>query len=334
MSSSVRGELAKRRRIEKPAPAGVNALDKASRLLIPYQLPRVVPAIQELPFCQVIRDAQQWTRMGWWQLGCTCRGLATAPGYAICKKINTLYYERLAAQYCFAVGVMDHVAAPVIPTHLLSEAGELLKRIENRTSVRGETDLMRASREGNADRIEELLALGVDVNATSRHGSTSLMEAVMHSTEQVVRLLLDGQANPNAMDRYGVSVLDEATTPRDSRIFELLLLRKANVNRAAQDGTTPLMLASRMNCPELVRLLISAKALVNQTDGEGRTALMRAASNAGQAAIKELLSHGADLNVKAAAGQTALSVATHNRCTDAMQLLLEARANPSEGKNS
>jgi ankyrin repeat protein len=67
--------------------------------------------------------------------------------------------------------------------------------------------LINACREGQLDRVELLLAGGVDVNAQDKLGWTALMYASANGQKDTVELLLAKGADVNAQDEYGRTVL-------------------------------------------------------------------------------------------------------------------------------
>jgi ankyrin repeat protein len=333
--------VAKRSRNEKPEqtglPSNLDALDKVSRLATLWQLNAVQPLVPQLKFGQVVREVRQWLGCGWFQLACCSKAFSGA--YVLCMKVNTLYRDRLAHEYCRALVVMDQRRTPpAIPERLLSESRRLLRRIENHTQ--GYTDLMRAAQANQVDTTERLLDLGADVRAVSWDGCTPLMEAVRHSGEPVVRLLLDARSDPNGVDRLGHCVLHQALGRNKTPVVQLLLDRGANPNLAGNGGgSTPLISAASKNDGQGVRLLLAAKAEINRTNRGGWTALMGAAFGAQTDALKELLAHKADPNVVCPDvaypnGMSALSLAITRGWLDTVRLLLEGGADPRLGQGA
>lgn len=67
----------------------------------------------------------------------------------------------------------------------------------------GFTELMFASSLGDIQKISELLAKGVDINAQDDQGKTALMFASMNGLLEVVALLVQIGANPNLTTKAG-----------------------------------------------------------------------------------------------------------------------------------
>lgn len=101
--------------------------------------------------------------------------------------------------------------------------GELLRRHAdpNVADGHGETPLIAAARISFNQAAEWLIAMGADVNEDNRMGETPLIIAVQQRDLPLVKLLLDHGANPDKTDSaQGFSARDYAK--RDSRSPELL----------------------------------------------------------------------------------------------------------------
>lgn len=136
--------------------------------------------------------------------------------------------------------------------------------------------LLEAAREGDAERVAELLASGVPVDAESPNGMTAL---------HVASLLGHG------------------------KLVELLLHEGANVDDAAVNGMTPLMRAAMNGHAGVVERLLAAGARVDHQATYGATALMSAADGGHAAVVRKLLAAGADPSLRAGNGETASSLA-------------------------
>ena len=85
------------------------------------------------------------------------------------------------------------------------------------------TPLMKAAKEGNAEKVQELLAAGADVNAQDERGLTPLMWAAGNSFQNTVQILLNAGADIDIKNNKGRTALD--LTRNSDEIKELL--RKA-----------------------------------------------------------------------------------------------------------
>jgi len=135
---------------------------------------------------------------------------------------------------------------------------------------------------GDIRKVENLLNLGVDVNATDGLGYSALIDAE-------------------------ACTLHDKLTESRVQLVELLISKGAVVNHRASDGSTALMYAARNGDTEAVKALLRNGATVNIADSEGETALMKAAaSSCTEETVRALLSAGADLNARDHKGRNAL----------------------------
>lgn len=98
--------------------------------------------------------------------------------------------------------------------------------------------LLDAAAAGDQTKIEQLIALGANVNYVSKKGDhfTALLWACFKQKYRVAHILLDNGANPNISSRTGKNALFYAVGPRDDD-FELvkhLLKRGANLQDLVQ----------------------------------------------------------------------------------------------------
>src|SRR5579863_7134139 len=91
-------------------------------------------------------------------------------------------------------------------------------------------DIFTAAQNDDLNRVEALLAGGVNVNAANHAGATALMIASQHGHLDVVRTLLDKGASVNACDPDGESALAIASQHGQSDVVKLLIARGATVD--------------------------------------------------------------------------------------------------------
>jgi len=161
--------------------------------------------------------------------------------------------------------------------------------------------LLNASRDGNVDTINELLASGVDPNKTDSYGNTPLSIAAHFGKSETIELLLKSGAHIDGIDGK-MSPLQCAAYSRHAETARLLLKYNADPNRADQYGRTPLAIAASHGDAILAKLLLEAGANVEQADKFGWRPLHVAlrstqTSNPGRlATVKTLLEYSADPN--------------------------------------
>ena len=202
---------------------------------------------------------------------------------------------------------------------------------------------------GHRDAVLKRIAAGADVNAAQGDGTTPLHWAVYKIDADLVRALLDRGAKPDVINNYGSSPLAEAVKVANARLVEMLLDAGSNVEVSNQEGQTALMLAARAGSVEVADQLVSHGANVNAHEKwRGQTALMWAADAGSAELTRFLIDHKADVNARALAndwptqltgeprnqyrptgGLTPLLYAARSGCTDCVQALLAAGADPN-----
>jgi ankyrin repeat protein len=202
---------------------------------------------------------------------------------------------------------------------------------------------------GNRDAALKRIAAGADVNAAQGDGTTPLHWAVYRIDADLARALLERGAKPDVLNNYGSSPLAEAVKVANARLVGMLLDAGSNAEVPNQEGQTALMLAARTGSLEVAELLVHHGANVNALEKwRGQTALMWAADAHSAELTRFLIDHKADVNARALAtdwpsqltgeprnqyrptgGLTPLLYAARSGCTDCVQALLDAGADPN-----
>jgi ankyrin repeat protein len=202
---------------------------------------------------------------------------------------------------------------------------------------------------GHRDAALKMIAAGADVNATQGDGTTPLHWAVYKVDADLARALLARGAKPDVMNKYGSSPLAEAVKVANARLVEMLLDAGSNAEVPNQEGQTALMLAARAGSLDVARLLVRHGANVNAKEKwRGQTALMWAVDARSAELTRFLIDNKADVNGRALAndwpsqltgeprnqyrptgGLTPLLYAARSGCTDCVQALLDAGADPN-----
>lgn len=101
-------------------------------------------------------------------------------------------------------------------------------------------ELVAAVKDGNAERVSEILASGTDVNARAGNGATALCSAAMRSNVELVSALLDAGADPNiAVAESGLTPLHIAAAQDSAPCVKLLLAADADVAAQTATGLVP-----------------------------------------------------------------------------------------------
>jgi uncharacterized protein len=215
-------------------------------------------------------------------------------------------------------------------------------------ATNGNTALVDAAKNRDAESVRALLKQHVDVNAPEADGTTALHWAAHWGDLETVDALLSAGANVTALNRYGATPLSEAVRIGSGALIEKLLKSGADANTfATAQAETVLMEASRDGNVEAVKALLDHGAEVSAKENfRGQTALMWAAAEGHADIVSLLAAHGADLNVRsydrdtslpkmeagtpnapiARGGLTALLFAARQGQIDATRALLDAKA--------
>jgi uncharacterized protein len=217
------------------------------------------------------------------------------------------------------------------------------------TAAAADSSLAGLIQAGHRDAALKTIATGADVNAAQGDGTTPLHWAVYKIDADLVRALLARGAKPDAINLYGASPLSEAVKVANARLVAMLLDAGSNVEVPNQEGQTALMLAARAGALDVAELLVRHGANVNARESwRGQTALMWAAAAGSAEMTRFLIGHKADVHSPALAtdwpsqltgeprnqyrptgGLTPLLYAARSGCTECVQALLDAGADPN-----
>lgn len=131
--------------------------------------------------------------------------------------------------------------------------------------------LIVAARDGDTEKVRELLQEGADVNAGLSSEALILVAGGGHTEE--VRILLKAGADVHAGDKDGLTALMYAARGGHTEVVPILLQAGAEVNAKNKYGVAALMFAARDGRTEAVKILLEAGADVNLKDNDGETAL-------------------------------------------------------------
>lgn len=217
------------------------------------------------------------------------------------------------------------------------------------------------SSRSNLKIIETLLKADIAANGRDALDPQVLVFAAKDNTNpEVITLLVKAGMDVNYRDRYqplfiqrtdlrmpGITPLMWAAKGNSNpAVITALLKAGAEINALDERGNSPLKYALRGENFKIIMTLIKAGADVNAKDGDSSTPLMFAISDckpdskdAPVAAEKikiasALIKAGADVNATDENGKTALMYAAKEGLTEAIMLLLDAKAYPNiEDKN-
>lgn len=170
--------------------------------------------------------------------------------------------------------------------------------LDDSSSDKGITDLMRAADKGDVEMVKQLLPQQQGQQAKAKVlvrglplvGRTALMGAAARGHTEVVRILVDHEGGMR--DERGWTSLMIAALNNHPECVELLLEKESGMQK--DDGYTALMLAANNNNQECARLLIDKEKDMQNKKGE--TALDIAINNDYGAIVAMLLEQIPDTN--------------------------------------
>ena len=181
------------------------------------------------------------------------------------------------------------------------------------------------------DVLQAIISLVGDVNATNKRNETALMIACQNRNNNGINVLLNGGADPNLADRNGDTCLHYALQDDYcTEVLQAVISNGGDVNAAGKDNRTGLMIACMKANNNVINVLLNAGADPNIADGDGDTCLHYAAQNdCCTEVLQAIISHGIDVNATNKKHVTALIIACHKANADAINILLEAGADPN-----
>ena len=177
-----------------------------------------------------------------------------------------------------------------------------------------------ACREGDLERVRQLIKDGQDVNRGDSYGVTPLMEAARNGHDQIVRELIRAGADVNGKGNYyKQTALHLASRSGHSIVIKTLAEAGANLNVQDVLGMTPLMVATYQGRANAVVELIRAGADVSVVSSHewlsvaaGSKALHFAAAWNRIACGVLLVEAGADVRTRNKKSQSPLYLASHD----------------------
>jgi ankyrin repeat protein len=178
-------------------------------------------------------------------------------------------------------------------------------------------DMMAAVKLKDYGTVDELLAKGMDPDSVDAQGNTLLMQAAREGDAQMVATILKWKPRLEAVNANGETALAIAAWQGTLPVAEKLLAAGASF----EAGWPPLVYAAFNGHAEVVRFLLEHGAPVNLPSDSGLTALMAAARGGHEDVVRLLVDKGAQINLVSQNDETALDLAEKNRNTDIADFL-------------
>ena len=180
-------------------------------------------------------------------------------------------------------------------------------------------DFFTAIRRDDAAGISTLLQRGFDSNTVDPSGAYGLMMAIKLESLKAAEVLIRwSQTKVEVRNKADESPLMLAALAGNTEMCRLLIDRDADVNKT---GWTPLHYAATNGHLEVMRMLLDESAYVDATSPNGTTPLMMAARYGTPQAVQLLLQAGADPSLKNGLGLSALDFANQANRTDSAQII-------------
>ena len=155
----------------------------------------------------------------------------------------------------------------------------------------GQTDLMGAAYNGDAEAISRILAMPCDIDAQDSHGLTALMYAAMTGCNEAVQRLIEHKASLEVQSSQRYTALMYAVRGNHLGAVQTLLRATADPDVHGDYDTfdTPLTIAAGHGYFLIVRALVAAGANVGLHGGYGQLTAECIARRAGHHEISEFL---------------------------------------------
>ncbi len=193
-------------------------------------------------------------------------------------------------------------------------------------------DFFSAVRVDDVDVIKVLLSRGFDVNTVDSAGETALLLAVRQDSLKVAAFLAAWpQTKVEARSQRDESALMLASLKGLEPLCEVLIAHGADVNKP---GWTPLHYAATNGHLAVMTLLLENYAYIDAGSPNGTTPLMMAAHYANAAAVNLLVEAGADPLLKNDLGLSALEFARSAQRLDSAEIIARAARARQPNKGS
>jgi ankyrin repeat protein len=198
-----------------------------------------------------------------------------------------------------------------------------------------QASLLEAAGANQVQRLRELLAQGVDIEARDADGRSALLLATRSNAIEAARLLIEAGADVNAADRIHDSPFLYAGAEGRLEILRMTLRHGADLASVNRYGGTALIPAAHHGHVDTVRELLDTDIDIDHVNNLGWTALLEAVilGDGGPtyvSIIELLLAAGADVDIADGDGVTPLQHAVA-RGYETIAEMLRAGAGPPAG---
>jgi len=158
-----------------------------------------------------------------------------------------------------------------------------------------------------AGAVQELLAMGANVEARDQNKHTPLHCAATVGSVRIAKLLVEAGASLEARDAEGRTPLSRAAISGNHRLVQYLIEAGARVDAADNDGDTALHYAATHGCVLATAMLIGFGANVRAVNASGNTPLHYALGKEHEVLVNMLLILGGQVDAENKNGQTPMA---------------------------
>jgi len=173
-------------------------------------------------------------------------------------------------------------------------------------------ELLEAAKDGNTDKVIELLEKGANINFQERKGDTALHHSIINDDIQMAQLLLDNGADPNitgSLDETAyMRILRFDNTDKKMREFLEKNSEKYKIQVMDIEPSVFFKAVEEGNVPEVKKLLEKHKVILDIRRKNFDTALYIAAQKHNKEMVKLLVEYGSLVNIKDFNGNIPLDV--------------------------
>ncbi len=137
----------------------------------------------------------------------------------------------------------------------------------------GCTDLMKAALSNSLEKVQELMAAGVELRKTDAEGRTAIHYAAMGGSIPILKVLAEKGVALNGVDSKRRSALFLAAMHKHNEAFDYLMSQGAKINQQALGGMTIAMLAAFSNNMHILQMAVEKGVRLDTREHSGKTAL-------------------------------------------------------------
>ena len=183
----------------------------------------------------------------------------------------------------------------------------------------------------NKDSLQQIIQHGACVNAVNNRSETALILACRSANVENVHVLLENGADPNITDHNHCTSLHAAVHGRcTNETVREIIAHNAHLDAQNINGETALMLACYSRYQDSIKILLEAGSNPNIASTAKCTSLHLAVLSAcSKKIIRTIIDHGANVNASNEDKVTALMIACHKDNIDAINIHMNAGADPN-----